>query len=248
MKQSKIVCIIPARLDSKRFPRKILVDIHGKPLIWWVYQAAKKCQQLSRVYIAIDHGDTKKIVEKFCPDIIETSPHCKNGTERIIDALSKKEIDGDIILNWQADEPMINAQMIDDLFVKQESHIDIWTLRKKLHSLEEVRNPNVVKVVTNHLQLALYFSRASIPFIRDQEMMIESPYFKHVGLYAYTKKALTKIKQLEHIDLEKCEQLEQLTFLYHGMNIHVGDTLIDTIGIDTKEDLLKFVGLIQLNS
>lgn len=239
MKQSKIVCIIPARLESKRFPRKILLDIYGKPLIWWVYQAAKKCPQLDKVYIALDHEETKKIVATFCPDIIETSPSCPNGTQRIIEALEKKEIDADIILNWQADEPMINTQVISDLFANQDASIDIWTLRKKLCSLEEVSNPNVVKVVTNHLNRALYFSRAPIPFIRDQEIKEENPYFKHVGLYAYTKSALLKIKELKRIDLEKYEQLEQLTFLYHGMNIHVGETQIDTIGVDTQEDLLK---------
>jgi len=199
-----------------------------------VYLAAKKCPEFSEVYAAVDAEEVAAEVCRFGGKWIMTSPSLPTGTHRLIQFMDRTGIDAEVIVNWQADEPLISREMITDLLQGIMSpHEMIWTLKKKARP-EEVLNPNVVKVVTDSAGKALYFSRSPIPFDRD---LIGCSYFKHVGLYAYRKKALQLIKGLSESELSKIEKLEQLTFLENGLSITVFETQHESQGIDTQEDL-----------
>lgn len=218
----RTVCVIPARLKSTRLPEKVLLSIAGKPMLERVYQAAIACPQFDEVVFAVDAEVTKRLVEGFGAKAHMTPEDCPNGTMRMVALLDT--IDADIWVNWQADEPFINAQMINDL-LKDVDTGDIWTLKC---ALKEGGDPHNVKVVTGGTR-ALYFSREAIPH--------NGPYFKHIGLYAYSRKALQAIANLPASTLEQSEKLEQLRFLEHGLTIHVHETTQDTIGIDIANDL-----------
>lgn len=230
----KVVAVIPARLASTRFPKKVLAKIGGKSMLERVYLAALKCPEFSDIYFAIDSEESAKEVERFGAKWVMTSLSCPTGTHRVIEFVEKVKIKADVFVNWQADEPLISSQMITDLLqginLKKEA---IWTLKKEAKK-EEVQNPNVVKVVTDFSGKALYFSRSQIPYDRDG---VGAKIYKHIGLYAYTLEALLKIKTLPYSPLSEIEKLEQLAFLENGLSIHVHETLHESIGIDTKEDL-----------
>ena len=227
-----VSCIIPARLNSTRFPRKILAPLKGKPLIQWVYEAAKRVSLFHEILIAVDAEETREVVESFGARALFTSVACQSGTDRLIELVERKEVRADILVNWQGDEPFIMPQMIDELL--QTAGCDdccIWTLCKKMEGEE---SPHVIKVVLNHSGEALYFSRSAIPYFRDSNKKI---YFKHVGLYAYTLEALRRIAALPPSALEEAEQLEQLRFLQGGLKIKVHQTDHEILGIDTPEQL-----------
>ncbi|MCH9614709.1 MAG: 8-amino-3,8-dideoxy-manno-octulosonate cytidylyltransferase [Chlamydiia bacterium] len=219
----RIVCIIPARLKSTRLPEKVLASIAGKPMLERVYEAAKSCKQFDDVYFAVDAKVTQTLVEGFGAKAFMTPVDCPSGTMRLVSLLDR--VDADIYVNWQADEPFIDREMIDHL-LQDVNTGDIWTLKTPL---EDATDPHVVKVVTNQTHNALYFSREPIPH--------NGPYFKHVGIYAYTQKALKKIAKLPEAGLQKSESLEQLNFLEHGLTIQVHETTRDTLGIDVADDL-----------
>jgi len=231
----KIACVIPARLGSTRFPKKIFALLQGKTLLQSVWEAATSCSQFSDVQFAVDSLETAEHIHSFGGKYQMTSPTCSSGTHRIIECIQKGYIDADVFVNWQADEPFIHSQMITDLLQGIEKEGTIWTL-KKLATLEEVRRSDVVKVVADRYHKALYFSRSLIPFDRDQTF---PDYYKHIGLYAYTKEALNQISHFGQTPLCRSENLEQLLWLEEGLTIHAYTTEHDTIGIDTKEDLLK---------
>jgi 3-deoxy-manno-octulosonate cytidylyltransferase (CMP-KDO synthetase) len=231
----KIICIIPARLSSTRFPNKILALLEGKPLVMWSYFAAKKIEMFDEVYIAVDDEVTKKMVESFGAKALFTSKECLNGTERLIEAKKNYELDADIFVNWQADEPFIHKKMIETLLQSAHESVDVWTLRKKIEQEKELHDTNVVKVVVDFLENALYFSRYCIPFDRDKTLAL--PKYKHIGLYAFSSSALDKISHLKPTLIEKSESLEQLRFLYYGMKIKVHESLHETLGIDLPEHL-----------
>lgn len=230
-----IACIIPARLFSSRFPRKILAPLQDKPLLQWAWEAACKVNFFDSVTIAVDAQETAEVVQTFGGQTIMTSPHWENGTFRICEIIKNQNISADIVVNWQADEPFINQHMIEDLLqsVDQEKS-DIWTLKKKITNSQKIHSPHCVKVVCNHEGYALYFSRNPIPFKQKSD---SAYYYQHIGLYAYTKPALLDISQLSLSALAQSEQLEQLNFLYHGMKIRVHETNHETLGIDTPEHL-----------
>jgi 3-deoxy-manno-octulosonate cytidylyltransferase (CMP-KDO synthetase) len=223
--------MIPARLDSKRFPQKIFAKLGEKTLLGNVIEAAKKVSLFDGVYVACCSEQVVDEAKKHGVKGILTDPSLENGTLRIIDAIQKQGILGDLFVNWQGDEPFINEQMIMELISGTGS---IRTLKKKIDE-EEAKNPSVVKVVTDNKGKALYFSRSPIPFIRGEK----TPYFKHVGLYAFEYSALNKLKNLEPCILEKAEVLEQLRWLENGLSIEVMETLYDTKGIDTEKDLFE---------
>jgi len=231
----KVVCIIPARLSSSRFPKKVLASLKDKPLLQWVYQAAKSCEVFDEIAFAVDAVETYDLVKTFTPHVYYTSVDCQSGTDRLIELKEKKVIQGDIWVNWQADEPFITKDMIDSL-LKDVDHplTEIWTLRKCIEDKKEMFNPSVVKVVTDSSGKALYFSRFPIPYSQQD---VGHLYYKHLGIYAYSSNALNKIGLMEPASLEKSESLEQLRFLYHGMRIQVHETSKETLGIDTPEDL-----------
>lgn len=163
--QMKIVCVIPARLASTRFPRKVLSILGAKPLIQRVYEAAIATDCFDEVIIALDSQETAKVVESFGGKFLMTSPDCPNGTDRLVELMKTKQVEGDIWVNWQGDEPFIHKAMIENLLqTVQEKKFDIWTLKKQITDLGEIEKPNICKVVTDKEGKALYFSRSPIPF------------------------------------------------------------------------------------
>ncbi len=232
----KVVCVIPARLASTRFPKKVLAKIGDKSMLERVYLAALKCPEFSDIYFAIDSEESAKEIERFGGKWKMTSLQCPTGTHRLIEFAELSNIEADVFVNWQADEPLISHQMIKDLlqgiYVKTQL---IWTLKKEAKK-EEILNPNVVKVVTDRFGRALYFSRSPIPYDRDGKGVI---IYKHIGLYAYTREALLKIKNLPITTLSQVEQLEQLIFLENDLSVHVHETAHESIGVDTPSDLLR---------
>jgi 3-deoxy-manno-octulosonate cytidylyltransferase (CMP-KDO synthetase) len=234
----KIACIIPARLNSSRFPEKILSTIGGKPLMQWVFEAANKTKIFDCVLFAIDSQQAANLIKKFNGKYIMTSQKCVSGTDRLIEVMNSKIINADIWVNWQCDEPFITKKMITQLLkTNQEDNADVWTLKKQIINKEEIESENVVKVVCDSKNFALYFSRHAIPFKREN--IVSKNYFKHIGIYAYTTDALKKISCMKQCHIEKMEKLEQLRFLYNGLKIKVNTTNQQTIGIDHKVDLQK---------
>jgi 3-deoxy-manno-octulosonate cytidylyltransferase (CMP-KDO synthetase) len=234
----RVVCVIPARLASTRFPRKILAKIGSKSMLEHVWLAAKRCPEFSEVYIAVDSDEVAIEAERFGAKWKMTSPECENGTRRLIELVEKYDIDADVLVNWQADEPLVKPQMIKDLLQGIYNPLEeIWTLKKEAFK-EEFHNPNVVKVVCDRFGRALYFSRSLIPYDRDQKGALV---YKHIGLYAYRKGVLGKIKNLSTTALSLVESLEQLAFLENGLSINVNLTQNETIGVDTPVDLIKVI-------
>ena len=220
----KIACIVPARLASSRFKEKVLASILGKPILQWIFEAARECPQFDSLLFAVDHQKTFDLVTSFGGSAVMTDPNLENGTRRIISLLDT--IDADIFVNWQGDEPFVNSKIIDDLLQFDDGDLaDVWTLKKKITNEEEKSDSSVVKVVTREDDSALYFSRHPIPFGSED-------LFKHAGLYAYTREALVKIKKSQPTELERVERLEQLGFLYHGLQIRVFETIYETLAID----------------
>jgi 3-deoxy-manno-octulosonate cytidylyltransferase (CMP-KDO synthetase) len=245
----KVVAVIPARWDSTRLKGKVLADINGKPMLQHVWERVKRAHEVDEVVVAVDKEKVYKAVSSFGGKAVFTSPEQPSGTDRIAEVASS--IDADVYINVQADEPLVHPLMVDALaqVFKYERNIQIATLIKRIHSKEEISNPNVVKVVVDRKGFALYFSRSPIPYIRggDAELPGSGPalqdisgsYFKHIGLYSYTKDFLFTYTNLPKSTLEMDEKLEQLRVLEHGYKIMTIETRYDTIGVDTQEDLEK---------
>ncbi len=232
-----VTCVIPARLQSSRFPAKILALLNGKPLIQWVWEAACQVQAFNRVVIAVDAEETAVIARQFGAEAILTDPSCRSGTMRLVELKLANKIEGDLFVCWQGDEPFVHTTMIEDLIQSAPSDgSDVWTLKKEMTQQEEITSPHIVKVVTDANGYALYFSRSPIPYFRDAPIE-EQIYFKHIGLYAYSPSALEKIATLPTSFLEEAEKLEQLSFLEHGLKIRVHETEHETLGIDLPEHL-----------
>lgn len=238
IKTKKVVCIIPARLASVRFPKKILANLCGKPLIQWVWEAASKVPFFDEVAFAIDDGETASVIEQFAGTYFMTSKECQNGTERLVELWKNQSIKSDLWVGWQADEPFITTSMIQDLLQScGQDSADVWTLCKKILRPEDISSPHIVKVVRNSCQEALYFSRSPIPFVRDGGLGDKEIFYKHVGMYAFSDHALSKISQLSPCAIEKAEQLEQLRFLYHQLKIKVHQTEHEIFSIDIPDHL-----------
>ncbi len=233
---TKVACIIPARLASSRFPRKILAPLHGKPLIQWVWEAAKKVSLFDSVTIALDSEEAEEAVRKFGASYRMTSPECPNGTMRLCDLIKRHDVEGDVFVNWQGDEPFLHEEMIRELLqTAGRDEADIWTLKKRIDDLTLAASPHICKVVTDQNGYALYFSRSLIPFHRDTA---PTYYDKHIGIYAYSRKALEKIANLPSTSpLCEKEQLEMLNFMYHGLKVRVHETVHDGFGIDIPQHL-----------
>ncbi|MBS0615389.1 MAG: 3-deoxy-manno-octulosonate cytidylyltransferase [Verrucomicrobia bacterium] len=241
----KLVCVIPARLKSSRFPAKILAPLQGKPLIQWVWEAACSFKSFSHIVIAADAPETMEVARQFGADVLYTEPTCKSGTMRLVELKRAKKIEGDLFVCWQGDEPFIHAAMIADLIQSAPSDgANVWTLKKRITDLEEVHSPHIVKVVTDASGHALYFSRSPIPYFRDAPVD-KQIYYKHIGLYAYSPEALDKIALLPPSFLEEAEKLEQLSFLEHGLKICVHKTEHETLGIDLPEHLIRAHGILN---
>lgn len=245
----KIVAVIPARWQSTRLKGKVLADINGKPMVQHVWERVKKAHEIDDVVVAVDKEKVLKVVEGFGGKAIFTSPEQPSGTDRVVEVASS--IDADVFINVQADEPLVHPFMIDELaqLFEYEKGIQMATLIKRIHKKEEITDPSVVKVVVDRKGYALYFSRSPIPYIRDTEEglgkdssatgNISGRYFKHIGIYSYTKDFLFTYTNLPKSTLETEEKLEQLRVLEHGYKIKTVETRYDTIGVDTAEDLEK---------
>jgi len=246
----RIACVIPARLNSSRFPRKVLARLGDKTILERIWYAARAMPFFSSVTFAVDAKETAQLVDSFGGAYVETSVACPTGTDRIIELMNKKIIDADIWVGWQADSPFITNKMVANLLQScTDDRADIWTLKKPLTDQKEVIRPNVVKVVCDANDFALYFSRSPIPYDSTMGAQKSLPlYFKHVGLYAYRTTALQKISRLKASSpLEKAEKLEQLRFLYYGLSIKVHDTTEEYIGIDLPQDLIDAEHFLEKN-
>jgi len=233
----RVVCVIPARLSSKRFPRKILSSLLEKPLLVWVYEAALKTGKFDRVVFAIDSVETAKLLDHYDLPYHMTPESLPSGTDRLAYVCQQGLEKGDFWVNWQADEPLISKKMIEDLLSGPlHQKADVYTLKKTLESESEIFSPHICKLVTDKMGRALYFSRSPIPASRDGEWDYKK-FYKHVGLYAFPEKTLLQFGRLESCPYEEDEKLEQLRFLYNGLTIHLALTHEEAIGIDLPEHL-----------
>ncbi len=243
----KAIAIIPARYASTRFPGKPLVDIKGKSMIMRVYEQAAKADLLKNVFVATDDRRIYDHVIQHQGQAIMTATHHNSGTERCLEAFGilvhkKKCTANEIILNIQGDEPFIEPAQIDALVkLFERPEVNIASLIKKMSDPEEIKNPDCVKVVASKNFQAMYFSRAAIPFSRDAKD--KTPYFRHIGMYAYRSQTLTRICNLEPSPLEMAEKLEQLRWLENGFTIHLETTEHESIAIDSPADLLKVTNI-----
>jgi 3-deoxy-manno-octulosonate cytidylyltransferase (CMP-KDO synthetase) len=238
----RILGIIPARHASTRFPAKPLADLDGKSMIRRVYEQAKKSTSLAKVIVATDHKEIFNHVIAFGGEVCMTSANHASGTDRCYEVFSKETTSFDYVINIQGDEPFIDPEQIDLLASLLDGKTELATLVKKIDSVEQLFNPNLVKAVINKNSEALYFSRSPIPYLRNMEQVewvTHHLYYKHIGMYAYRNDILEKITRLEMSSLEKAESLEQLRWLENGYKIKVKETMIETMGIDTPEDLEK---------
>jgi len=242
----KNIGIIPSRYASTRFPGKPLVDIKGKTMIQRVYEQASKSKKLSKVVVATDDERIYNHVLSFGGTVLMTDIEHTNGTTRCNQVISLLESTGeyfDNIVNIQGDEPYINPKQIDSLVSLFDSEkVQIGTLAKKIVSKQELFDPNVVKVVLNNNNLAMYFSRHPVPMLRgidENEWLNNFTFYKHIGIYGFRTDILKNIATMPIGKLEEAEKLEQLRWLENEISISVEITDIESIAIDTAEDLIK---------
>lgn len=230
----KTVVIIPARYGSTRFEGKPLAEINRKPMIYHVYQRSKKAKCADDVIVATDDERIKNAVEKFNGKAVMTSKEHKSGTERVAEVA--QNIDADIIVNVQGDEPLICPEAIEQAVMPliEDKNIKMSTLMMKITNEAEYNDTNIVKVVTDEEGFALYFSRSLIPYPREKEHL---KVYKHIGIYVYRKGFLLELADLQPTPLEQIECLEQLRVLENGFKIKVIETNYDSIGVDTPKDL-----------
>ena len=237
MSQKKIIGIIPARYASTRFPGKPLAMIGDISMIERVYLQALKSQRLNHVVVATDDERIKKHVESFKGNVVMTSPDHQSGTDRCAEVINKEKEKWDIIINIQGDEPFIDPEQIDLLIsCFDDDDTEIATLIRKNNNKEDITNPNIVKVVKNINNKALYFSRAEIPFDKSKD---GDYYFSHIGIYGYRADILEKIADLKQTRLELAESLEQLRWLENGYSIKTAVSEHENISIDSPDDLEK---------
>lgn len=227
------VGIIPARLHSTRLPRKILAPINEKPMVVHVYEQAQKANMLNEVFVAIDSNDTAEVLKPFNINTVMTFSDHKSGTDRVAQVVEK--MDADVVVNIQGDEPAMDPQIIDDLVkIFNIPNIFMATPATTDISVEDELDPNVVKVLVDENNIAMAFRRKP----RQYEM---GGYYRHIGMYAFRKKALMKFTNLTQTENEKKYKLEQLRVLDNGLPIHVHMTDYTGRGIDTEEDLNAFM-------
>ncbi|MEO1049844.1 MAG: 3-deoxy-manno-octulosonate cytidylyltransferase [Bacteroidota bacterium] len=243
----KILGVIPARYGSTRFPAKALADIAGKSMIQRVYEQASKATSLTKVIVATDHGDIQQHVADFGGNVCMTGDHHRSGTERCGEVLQKEGESYDYVINIQGDEPFISPDQINLLASLSAHKVELGTLIKHIDNQEDLFNPNVVKAITKKSGEAIYFSRHPIPYQRDNQenWIAKHRYFKHIGIYAYRSDILPTICQLDSSSLEMAESLEQLRWIENGFGIHTLETKLESLGIDTPEDLKRAIAYIQ---
>lgn len=233
----EVIGVIPARLKSSRMEKKLLRKLQGKAVLEWTWKAASRAKRLEDLIIACDSKEIEDEAKGFGAKTVFTSPDHPSGTDRISEAVN--DIDTRVVVNIQADEPLISSSVIDSLadVMREDKGLSVSTAVKVIDDEDEIEDPNIVKVVIDKKEFALYFSRAKIPFLRDKGY--NAVYYKHLGIYAYTKDFLYIFKNLPPSSLEKAEKLEQLRILEAGFKIKAVTTPFDSWGIDTESDLTK---------
>lgn len=247
----KKIIVIPARLSSTRLLNKVLLDLKGKTILQRVYEQCLKVNG-AVVFIATDSLKVKASCLEYTHNVIMTSEKHNSGTDRIAEAING--LDFEAVINVQGDEPFISPLLIEGLFKELEAEkVKVVTACERLFTSEELFNPNVVKVVKDNRNNALYFSRSCIPNVRDNRQLLidekkffeSAAFYKHVGVYGYKKDFLTKYSLLENSNLEKLESLEQLRILENGVKIKLLETKFKSIGIDTEDDYQKALKMIE---
>ncbi len=232
-----VIGVIPARYSSTRFEGKVLADILGKPMLQHVWERAKQAMVLDDLVIACDDERVANAAKKFGAKVILTAKAHTCGTDRISEVVNP--LDVRVVINIQGDEPLVHPTMINSVAraLLDDKSLAMATIIKETKDPKDIADPNVVKVVVDKNNFALYFSRAPIPFPAPNSLVKSPLYYKHIGLYGYTKDFLFTYKNLPVSNLEKIECLEQLRVLEEGFRIKVVETKYETVGVDTPEDL-----------
>lgn len=247
---NKVLAVIPARYASSRLPAKVLKDLGGKSIIQRVYEQVKKASLVDETVIAVDNKLVLDHVIAFGGRAVLTDPNLISGTDRCAEVVS--QIQGiEYVVNVQGDEPFIEPQVIDSVVnLLKNSELTICSMMNRIENPEDFHNPNVVKLVIDHNNNALYFSRSAIPHQRgtnQSQYQLNHSSFRHMGIYGFRKQALIEISKLPTGSLEKLEMLEQLRWLENGYKIKMGLTTYKSMGIDTEEDLNHALRLLQEN-
>ncbi|UCC94498.1 MAG: 3-deoxy-manno-octulosonate cytidylyltransferase [Candidatus Omnitrophota bacterium] len=242
-KKYNVIGVIPARYRSTRLPLKLLKNLCGKPLLQWTWENASSSRILDKLIIACDDPKVREVAEEFGAEVMMTSVQHTSGTDRIAEAA--RDIDVNIIINIQADEPLIHPSIVNTLAQEMinDSSLVMATVKKRIDDSAEIDDPSIVKVISDKDNFAIYFSRYPLPYFRDQD--IPKAYYKHLGIYAYTKDFLYTYKNLPPSYLEKAEKLEQLRVVEAGFKIKVVETQFDSWGVDTEHDLQKLEKILQ---
>ncbi len=236
----KVTAIIPSRYESKRFPGKALADIHGKTMIQRVYEQAQKSDLIDAVYVATDSEQIQTSVLKMGGNVVMTSENCSSGTDRVAEAARILKLEeNDVIVNIQGDQPLLQPECLNDLVQPfyASPGLNMGTLAYALADEDEINDPNTVKVIFDGDGFAIYFSRAKIPFNRDNLKNVR--YYKHIGIYAYSNSFLQGFTDLPHSVLEHIEKLEQLRVIESGHKIQVTVTQYDSPSVDDPADIAK---------
>ena len=232
-----IISMIPARYQASRFPAKLMQDLGGKPVILRTYEAAVGTKLFHKVYVVTDSPAIHDLIKANGGQVIMSKEEHQSGSDRIAEAVTDLEVD--VVVNVQGDEPFIDRESLTKVIqvfhedVNQE--IDLASLMTPITDWDEISNPNTVKVIVDNNNFALYFSRSPIPYPRNKEL--DTPYFKHKGIYAFRKRALMDFKKLPMLTLEATEKIEAIRFLEYGKKIKMVETNVTGVEIDTPEDL-----------
>jgi 3-deoxy-manno-octulosonate cytidylyltransferase (CMP-KDO synthetase) len=239
MRERKAIAVIPARYNSSRLPGKPLISIKGKPLIQRVYEKALKSKLLDRVLVATDNQKVKDLMENLGGEVKLTSKNHPTGTDRAAEAV--RNIPCEVVLNIQCDEPFLDPRMVDDLIrlMKKEKELKMATLAYKMKDPQLIYDPNIVKVILDQKDFALYFSRMPVPFHRKDGKSKKSCFYEHIGVYAFRKSFLLRFAQLPQSPLEIAEKLEQLRALENGYKIKVLVTRYNSRAINSYSDLKR---------
>ena len=245
MSEAKVVVVIPARYGSTRLPGKPLVSLAGKSMVQRVYERAKLAQTAGRVIVATDDERILKAVEGFGGEARMTRPDHRTGTERVAEVAA--HTDGDVFVNVQGDEPLLDPVAVDTAVnsLLEEPAAAIATVATPIKTPADVMDPNVVKTVLDFDDNALYFSRAPIPWVRDTASKIQVRHLKHLGLYVFQRDALLEYPTLPQGELERIEQLEQLRWMENGWKIRVAEVEHDAVSVDVPEDVARVEKLLE---
>ena len=245
-----IIGIIPARYASTRFPGKPLADIAGKSMIQRVYEQTKKSSRIREVIVATDDDRIANAVKNFGGNFCMTSTAHQSGTDRCAEVVEQRKLKADAIINIQGDEPFIDPKQIDLVCsCFDDTSVQLATLVKRIMKDEILFNPNSPKVILDKDHNAIYFSRHPIPFVRGKEQaswLASHTFYQHIGIYGYTTEALRKITRLPVSSLEKTESLEQLRWIENGFKIRTALTTLETLAVDTPEDLTRILHSLKL--